>query len=265
MHPAQVQHLRSRLALLVVSIVLATSCRMIQAQDETTVVEPDGGAQETLQSLFVPLLAHAPFSLTLETEWVRPMNNGGTFTLVNKRPIKRDSIGRIYEERWLLAPKGSNAPSRMNWIQIGDPIAHTLYQCNVFKHVCELLTLKDTARIHYQPSLFQSGPLPDGKGTRTHEDLGPQFFAGLPVHGYRDTTNLNPGVLGNDLPMSIVREFSYSSELGINLRSIVDNPQVGRQTFIVTEISTVEPDPAFFQPPQGYQIVDHRKSAPPVN
>jgi len=55
------------------------------------------------------------------------MNNGGTFTTVNSRPIKRDSTGRIYQERWLMSPKGSNIPSRMSWIQIADPCgAHAL-------------------------------------------------------------------------------------------------------------------------------------------
>jgi hypothetical protein len=260
MHSAPARHIHSRLLVFAAAIFLGTiSCL---AQDDGGVVEPDGGGHEILESIFVPLLTHAPFSLTLSTEWSRPLNNGGTFTVVNIRPIKRDGSGRIYQERWLLSPKGSNIPSRMSWIQIADPVAHTLYQCNARQHICELLTMKDVPNVHYQPSLFKSGPLPNGKGTRTHEDLGAQFFAGLPVHGYRDTTTLNPGVLGNDLPMSIVREFRYSSELGINLTSMLDNPQIGRQTFTVTEINTSEPDPAFFQPPLGYQIIDHRKSAP---
>ena len=48
--------------------------------------------QEVLQSIFVPFLSNAPFSLTLATEWSRPMNNGGTFATVNSRPIKRDML-----------------------------------------------------------------------------------------------------------------------------------------------------------------------------
>jgi hypothetical protein len=251
--------------LLVLAVALFMGNDLGHAQDSGTVVQPDGGGQEVLQSIFVPLIPHAPFSLTLTTEWTRPLNNGGTFTVVNSRPIKRDGSGRIYEERWLLTPKGSDLPSTMSWIQIGDPVAHTLYQCNVRQHVCELLTLRDSTNIHYQPSLYKSGPLESGKGTRIHEDLGQQFFAGLSVHGYRDTTTLNPGVLGNDLPMAIMSEFRYSAELGINLFSVVDNPQMGRQTFTTSEISTTEPDPNLFQPPHGYQIVDHRKPIPPVN
>jgi hypothetical protein len=65
--------------------------------------------------------------------------------------------------------------------------------------------------------------------------------------------------------MSIMSEFRYSSELGINLFSVVDNPQIGRQTFTASDITTSEPDPDLFQPPRGYQVVDHRKPAPAAN
>ena len=106
--------------------------------------------------------------------------------------------------------------------------------------------------------------LKDGKGTRTHEDLGATAYLGVPVHYYRDAITLNPGVMGNDLPMSTIREYRHSDELGFNLTSMLDAPQSGRQIFTVTEISTTEPDPSYFQPPQGYQIVDHRKTAPPA-
>jgi hypothetical protein len=46
---------------------------------------------------------------------------------------------------------------------------------------------------------------------------------------------------------------------------VLDAPQLGRETFTVTEISTTEPDASFFQPPQGYKVVDHRKAAAPAN
>lgn len=225
----------------------------------------DGGGQEVLQSIFVPFMANAPFSLTLSAEWSRPFANGGTFTTVNSRPIKRDSAGRIYQERWLMSPKGSNIPSRMSWIQIADPIAHTLYQCEPRQRVCELVTLRDSVTARFDPARFKSGPLKDAKGedkgTRTHEDLGAGSFAGLPVHEYRDTTTLNAGVLGNDLAMSTVRQYRFCAELGLNLSSMLEAAQIGRQVFTVTEINTSEPDASFFQPPQGYKVVDHRTSA----
>ena len=115
------------------------------------------------------------------------------------------------------------------------------------------------------PSLARSGTLQGGKGTHTHEDLGTQSFAGLLVHGYRETTILNPGVLGNDLPMTTTREFLYSAQLGITLRSILDTAPIGRQLFTVTEININDPDPKFFLPPEGYKVIDRRQPTPAKN
>jgi hypothetical protein len=268
-----------RLIILVTAVLLVTGDRTAQAQDDGSTVVLDGGGEEILQSIFVPYIQHAPFSLTLATEWSRPLNNGGSFTVVNSRPIRRDSAGRVYMERWLLAPKGSKIPSRMSWIQIADPVAHTLYQCSPQQKVCELLTLRDTTNLRFSPDRGTSQtntavqnrpgsktvPLKDGKGTLTLEDLGATYVQGVACHHYRSTTTLNPGVLGNDMPMSTIREYCHADELGINLTSMVDAPQVGRQTFTVTEINTTEPDPSFFQPPEGYQVVDHRTNKPPAN
>jgi hypothetical protein len=252
---------RIRLILLA-SALLAISPSLARAQND------DGGVtytrgEELLESIYVPNLTNAPFSLTLATEWSRPMQNGGTYTIVNSRPIKRDSAGRIYMERWLLSPKGSNIPSQMSWIQIEDPVAHTYYECSARQHLCELTTVRSFSIRRYDPAAVKSGPFNNGKGSRTHEDLGERFFAGVRVHSYRDTITVNAGALGNDLAMSTVREFQYSPELAINLTSVLDTPQVGRQSFTVTEISTTEPDPKFFQPPDGYKVVDHR--TPPAN
>jgi hypothetical protein len=151
----------------------------------------------------------------------------------------------------------------MSWIQIADPTTRTLCQCSARQKVCELLTLSTFAMNgRFDPTRLKSGPLTSGKGTFTHDDLGAAFFAGVPVHEYRDTTTLNAGAMGNDLPMSTVRQYRFSAELGLNLSSVLDTPSLGKQMFAVTEISTTEPDASFFQPPQGYKIVDHRKAVP---
>ena len=251
-------------AFTIVTALMTSGCIAYAQTQEDGGVSSDGGGQEILESIFVPYIPHAPFSLTLTAEWSRPMNNGGTFTTANSRPIKRDSAGRVYQERWLMSPKGSNIPSRISAIQIADPVAHIAYQCSPQQRICEMLTMGGMTTVRFDPARVKSGTLKDSKGvekgTRSHQDLGAQIFAGLPVHEYKDTTTLNPGVLGNDLPMSTVRQYRFSAELGFNLSSIVEAPQIGRQTFTVTEISTSEPDPSVFQPPQGYKLVDHRKT-----
>lgn len=63
--------------------------------------------------------------------------------------------------------------------------------------------------------------------------------------------------------MTTVREFRFSPELGFNLNSMLDTPQLGRQVFTVTEITTTDPDPKFFLTPEGYRVVDVRKAATP--
>ena len=234
-----------------------------RAQDDGNTTLTDGGGTGILQSIYVPNLPNAPFSLTLHTEWVQSLRNGGTYTLVNARPIMRDSAGRIYEERWLLTPKGSDIPSQMTLIQVDDPVAGKFYNCSVHQKVC-VLQYSVAGLAHYDPTLLKSGPLKSGKGTFLHEDLGTDSVAGLLVHAYRDTTTLNAGVLGNDAPMATIREFRYSPELGFNLSSTLDAAQTGRQVFTVTELTTTAPDPKFFQPPEGYKIVDKRKPAAPA-
>ncbi len=245
---------------LVVAGCMALACCPIHAQE-------DGGAsytrnEELLESIFIPYMPHAPFSLKLSTEWSKPMPNGGTFTTANQRPIMRDSVGRIYQERWALAPKDSPVASYMTWIQIADPIKHTLYECSARQHVCELLTLRDTTALRLRPERMTSGPLPNGTGEHAHKDLGVEFFAGLLVRHYRDTTKLNPGTMGNDLAMVTTRDYRFSEALGLNLSSVLDTPALGRQMFTVTEVTTTEPDPHYFLPPEGWRVVDHRAAEP---
>ncbi len=249
---------------LLAAAILSLTCSLsLGAQEDGGGTVTDGGGRGVLESIYVPNFPNAPFSLTLHTEWVQTMRNGGTFTEVNSRPILRDSAGRIYMERWLLVPKGSTMTSIMTTIQVDDPVAGKFFQCYVRQKVCEL-GISVMGLAHYDPARLQSGPLKSGKGTFLHEDLGAGNVAGMPVHGYRDTTTLNAGTLGNDTDMVTVREFQYSPELGFNLSSTLDAAQVGRQVFTVSELTTTEPEPKFFQPPEGYKIIDKRKPTSPA-
>ena len=218
---------------------------------------PDGGTSGRMESIFIPPKARAPFSFTLVTEWSRPLGpGGGTFTLANERRIVRDSKGRIYQERWILVPKGSKVKSFMDIFQITDPEQHTWYNCATGTKVCDLLKYSRTTTENYQPAILPSGPLPDGSGVRQSDDLGVGSTEGVETHGYRETTTINVGVLGNDQPMVATREFWYSPRLAVNLVSIVDNPQTGKQVFTVKDLSTSEPEPSFFAVPEGYKVVD---------
>ncbi|MGC2400863.1 MAG: hypothetical protein WA510_13815 [Acidobacteriaceae bacterium] len=228
-----------------------------------TVGVRDGGTREVLESIFIPPMANAPFQLALVTEWTRPLGQEGTYTLTNRRRIMRDGAGRIYQERWLLVPKGGKIESTMNVLQIADPVEHVLYNCFVSQKQCNLLRYGGSPSTDYRPDLRASGPLPNGAGFRTHEELGLESRQDCETKGYRDRTTINPGIAGNDRPMVTTREFWYCSQLGINLSSMLDSPESGRQKFTVTELSTSEPDPEFFVIPPGYKVVDLRNDSAP--
>ncbi len=228
-----------------------------QAPPQQPVIRvPDGGTSGRMESIFIPPKAGAPFSFTLATEWTRPMSNGGNFTLTNERHIVRDSKGRIYQERWILVPKGSKIKSWMDIFQITDPEQHTWLNCETASKTCALLRYHLTTQDKFEPPIGATGALADGTGFRQHEDLGLSNTQGVETHGYRETTTFNPGVMGNDKPMVVTREFWYAPLLGVNLLSTVDEPMTGKQVFTAKELSTAEPDPSLFDVPADYKVVD---------
>jgi hypothetical protein len=220
----------------------------------------DGGTREVLESIAIPPLADAPFSGTLVTEWTRPMADGGSYTLTNRRRIARDSAGRIYEERWLLVPKGSDIKSSMNFIQIADPVNRTLYTCSIFHKRCDLSAYRPPAS-----AAFEDEPPPPGRskdGAHTVENLGAKNLFGLDTIGTRQTTTIPQGTVGNDRPIQIVLEFWHSPRLGFNLESLRSDPRLGTQKFTITELDMVDPDPQLFTVPEGYQVVDQQTNPP---
>ncbi len=243
-----------------------TAARRARSADggTTQVVETrDGGASETLQSIYIPPIANAPFTAIVHTEWTRHMMDGGSFTIVNQRRVARDIRGRIYEERWLLVPKNGNVKSQNNVIQIADPNTHVLYNCFMLRtpHRCILETFNETGETKFEPAVGTTGPLPNNMGFRTHEDLGTRSIEGIETHGSRDTTTYNAGVMGSDQQFSARREFWHSAQLGINLYSELTGPNVGKQVFTLTDVTLSEPDTGLFELPEGFAVEDQQKLA----
>jgi hypothetical protein len=254
-------------ALLTVLLAPLLAPLLLAQQAQPPVVEMrDGGVNLVLQSIYIPVLLNAPFTAIVHTEWARPMPGGGNVISVNQRRVARDSMGRIYEERWYLVPKDSGIESRMNVIQIADPDTHTQYNCLMLEkpHRCILDEYSGTASAIYVPATGTTGPLANNAGYQTHEDLGVRYVEGLDCTGSRDVTTYNKGVFGNDRPVVSTREFWHSARIGINLISLVSGPHVGDQSFKVTDVNLAEPDPSLFQLPAGFAVVDRRHSSQPA-
>src|SRR5271165_3614021 len=107
---------------------------------------PDGGTREVLVSIFIPSLPDAPFTATVNTEWVRPLGDGSRITLKNHRLIARDKNGRIFQERRLLVTEGGKQESVVTQTEITDPVAHQEYICKPQQHVSQLEEFQPLAR-----------------------------------------------------------------------------------------------------------------------
>lgn len=240
--------------LLCASLFLYVSCPAQESQEGLHA--PDGGMFERI-SILIPPILQAPFSSTVTAKWVRVLEDGSTLTLQNHRLVVRDSAGRIYQERRRLVPKDSQQEPDLMRIEISDPSAHTKYFCRVAIQVCELedYTGPDAA------TAWPLGVQEDSIGTLNREDLGRNMVSGLDAIGTRETRILNPGIVGNDQPISIVKEYWYSPQLGINLSVKRVDPRHGTEIFNVTDISQAEPDPKLFIVPGGFRVVDERSKS----
>ncbi|MGB6875443.1 MAG: hypothetical protein WBD87_05360 [Candidatus Acidiferrales bacterium] len=65
-----------------------------------------------------------------------------------------------------------------------------------------------------------------------------------------------PGSMGNDRPITDTVEYWHSPELHDNVLYKHSSPLYGDYTTRLTNISLAEPDPALFQPPPDYSVVD---------
>ena len=239
--------------ILLLSGFLILSPEVCRAQTRGEQPRPhDGGVQERLVSILIPAVPRAPFSATVSTESVRMLADGSRITLVNHRAIARDGAGRIFQERRLLVPPDGEHESVITQTEISDPVAHELYICKPDEHVCQLES--------YSPPVFEGSPSAINL-TEKHgrEDLGKQFIGGLEAAGTRETTVVEPGAIGNDSELRIIREYWYSPQLSINLSSKLQDPRIGTQDFELSNIIPGEPDPRLFKVPPGSEVIDLRR------
>jgi len=215
---------------------------------------PDGGVIEQFNSILLPPIAHAPFTSTVTAEWTKVLEDGSTLTVQNHRLVVRGGAGRIYQERRRLIPKDSQAEPDLERIEISDPSTHKKYFCRPSAHLCRLTDYSGPEAASAQPV----GVGEDVYGTLTREDLGKTSVNGVDAIGTRETRTLNPGAIGNDRVISIVKEIWFSPQLGINVSVKRVDPRHGTQIINVTDIAQGEPDPKFFAVPPGYTVDDWR-------
>ncbi len=241
---------------LLFALVAGFSVRTILAQSSDQPVHaPSGGVQWSFASIFVPPVAGAPFTATVTTEWKRTLEDGSTVTIGNRRTIARDDAGRVFQERRNVLPAGAPHENEVNRLEYIDPSARTMTTCVTAARVCEIHDY--FSRLIAVPPASAGTP-EGGKGSLRRLDLGSDFVSGVETFGTRETTTLDTGSIGNDRPISVVKEFWYSAQLRINVIEKRQDPRYGTQTFTVNPITLGEPGLTLFDIPADFRIDDRR-------
>jgi hypothetical protein len=76
--------------------------------------------------------------------------------------------------------------------------------------------------------------------------LGSKEIEGIIAFGTRGVETLEAGSVGNERPITVVREWWVSRELGMTLLSSTDDPRSGQNTTRVINIQRGEPDTKLF-------------------
>jgi hypothetical protein len=158
---------------------------------------------------------------------------------------------------------------------IHDPVAGAGYMLDPGKKVAYNMP----QRTH---SGSQGNPPDEAQGSKhsrdnanvAKESLGTQTINGVSAQGTRYTRTIPAGQIGNDKPLTIVKEEWYSPDLQMVVQSKHSDPFTGTTTYTVTNIQRTAPNATLFSVPSGYTVSDappgghggerHRGGAPPA-
>ena len=208
--------------------------------------------------------AKTPYTAEYKITHVQALADGTTITRESTEVRALDSQGRRMTATTIAS--GDRAPQ--THVIVYDPVGRTQTTwhspgkiAHVFKmstpeaeHTCSRDMRDDVSVV--------SGP----KSKLTSENLGTESIQGVEARGRRYTTTISAGAMGNDAPVVSTSESWTALNVGLNglvVRDSRDDPRSGKTTRELTSLSQNEPDPATFQPPEGYEIVTKDSSGCP--
>lgn len=228
-----------------------------------------------------------PYSAEEVTERVQTLADGTHITQPGgKVKFYRDSQGRTRTERTFPMPPGAAAAGgeAPTMIDIFDPVTGARYMLEARTRTARKMSFpaappppNPTAASANRPARVVGVPgqatgvlggspagLVNDQRPRpqfSRESLGTQMIEGVMAEGTRTTVVYPIGAIGNDRPITTVSETWMSPELKTVVLSRNSDPRNGDSTTTLTNISRAEPDPALFQVPPDYQVVDAQSGA----
>ena len=224
------------------------------------------------------VVKNAPYSAEAVTETTQTLPDGNHIRQSSRAKLYRDSEGRERNEQSMdglraLAP-GSNLPPV---VYINDPVAGVDFALDGRDKAATRYTRPQPGAGRQQAASGRGAPAgarrgqadnaaqqgsrgPQGgrwgRGERGSaassnvktESLGRQTIEGVPADGARTTITVPAGsAYGNELPIQIVSETWYSTDLQAAVLTRHSDPRSGETTFRLVNITRAEPPAALFR------------------
>jgi hypothetical protein len=201
-----------------------------------------------MSTLVVPPIPGLPFSATALIENKQFMPDGSVATTRNVNLIGRDSRGRTHGEMRSRVPVSFQGMPPLLEVHLFDPQTR---QQTVYEPAARI------ARRQLRPEPRQpANPSNSSNPLVKVEDLGSSTIENIDVKGTRRTVTIPAQANGTGADLTVVDEYWYSEDLHVNLLLRHNDPRTGERTVALSDIKREDPDPAFFEVPQGYKIVD---------
>ena len=246
--------------LLIPALLLVTT---LAAQDTAAPSRAkDIGAPRHALGIDVSPTAGKPFSGRDCTDFTSHIENRSDQTVhLDGALVARDSEGRVYREIRIWAPANPAPLSRLEYVILLDPVAHTRTECKVVARRCMITDLTPSP-----PTRPSSEATFDAPPYYLHRvSLGSDVIEGVTVEGIRITSSLDAGVfVNNEEPVASLDSW-HSADLGIDLSVTRAYKNGSTRVLHVVGLSRSEPDPALFQPPADFVLDDRRHAEKPKN
>ena len=202
--------------------------------------------------------AKTPYTAEYKITQVQTLAGGNTITRESTEVTAVDSQGRRMTSTTATASENQTPRTEFS---VFDPVARTITHWSL---PGKRATVRQIGAGHGCSSTTESEPRPSHSLTRapherpTVENLGTASIQGIEARGTRTTLTIPAGEVGNEAPLVRTSEVWSALSVGLKgllVREITDDPRSGKWDRELTSISQSDPDPAAFQPPDGYEIV----------
>jgi hypothetical protein len=190
----------------------------------------------------------APYTADVTTEFTQVLGDGNRIHQITSERIYRDSEGRTRRETSLASLSSGNAGVSLAFVD--DPVAGASFVLDLTKRTVTRLPWRQPPP--NGPSGRNQPPRPANPNLKT-ESLGKQTIAGVVADGTRTTQTIPAGQIGNTLPIQVVNERWYSSELQAVILQKRSDPRSGESVSQWANIIRAEPSSTLFAVPADFQ------------